>query len=115
MTKATVTIIRQIKTSKPLGTKALTITEAMVSFTATGQTIHAEQVRLRRMTSMVLFPVSTGGSGVNVACATKLNPKRMNNYASIGIKHLGTLATGDGSMKILTGGAQDYYGIFLGD
>jgi hypothetical protein len=85
-----------------------------VHFNTTGLTIHANDVRLRRITSLFLFPIRSG-SGVNLACATGLNPKVWNNYASIGIKHLGTLATDNGSAKILVGTKQDYLGIFLGD
>lgn len=113
MAKATVTIIRQAKTDKALAAAlgGATITEAMLHFNKDGMTVHARDVRLRRLTQLYLFPVNS----LNAAHGSVQIDEKMNNFASISIFHIGTQAGKTGSAAIRAGTKQDFYGIFIGD
>lgn len=119
LAKATVTLRRQMKLEKPISFAlgGSLITEATVHFNTTPLTIHAEDVRLRRLTRIFLFPIAPAGTTlkVNMAYGSIESIKKMNNFASINIRHFGTCTTAGGSAKIANGTAQDYFGIFIGD
>ena len=107
MAKATVTVIRQVKAEKPIGsmTGGAIVTEALIHMATSGMTIHARQVGLRRISRMFLQPLER-----IIVYGSIQNTKILDNFASITTASVRSAGT-----TIVAGSANNFYGLFIGD
>jgi len=115
MAKATLTVIRKIKLEKPTGMGAARIVEALAVCSATGETIHASDLHLRKLSRLFLQPLSTDHCiyGASINTTTKLG-----GHASVSYFNVGTPVTGGdlkGTMARHTGVAANFYVLALGE
>ena len=109
MTKVTLSVIRKAKLPKGTGLGGGKLVEAFIHVDATGNTVHAKDLHLRKLSRLFLQPLSHAHT---IVAASITTTKNLGGYASIVYYNWATVA---GTLVRHTGTIGNFYVLAIGE